>query len=162
MKSCDRKRGIPPLILISAPDIDTISYIFLSAIELTPGGSSTVHIYTQTVHRTTQWNRIHRNHPDSIWWRMQIAMTPIPYESWFNYLRKFWGGLRKAAKHLIPQSFDCLAAFHLDLLQAVLFIAAQYNCQLLCFWQLALYCSRGLPTAFSRIVLLQGCLLQTR
>jgi len=26
----------------------------LTAIELTPGGSSTVHIYTQTVHRTTQ------------------------------------------------------------------------------------------------------------
>jgi len=32
----------------------------LTAIGLTPGGSSTVHIYTQTVHRTTQWNRIHR------------------------------------------------------------------------------------------------------
>jgi len=29
--------------------------IYLStAVELTPGGSSTVHIYTQTVHRTTQ------------------------------------------------------------------------------------------------------------
>ena len=27
---------------------------FLTAIGLTPGGSSTVHIYTQTVHRTTQ------------------------------------------------------------------------------------------------------------
>jgi len=26
----------------------------LTAIELTPGGSSTVNIYTQTVHRTTQ------------------------------------------------------------------------------------------------------------
>jgi len=39
----------------------------LTAIELTPGGSSTVHIYTQTVHRTTQnkqyieeHNTIHR------------------------------------------------------------------------------------------------------
>jgi len=32
----------------------------LTAIGLTPGGSSTVHIYTQTVHRTTQWNGIHR------------------------------------------------------------------------------------------------------
>jgi hypothetical protein len=30
----------------------------LTAFGLTPGGSSTVHIYTQTVHRTTQWNRI--------------------------------------------------------------------------------------------------------
>ena len=28
--------------------------IYLTAIELTPGGSSTVHIYTQTIHRTTQ------------------------------------------------------------------------------------------------------------
>jgi len=32
----------------------------LTAIGLTPGDSSTVHIYTQTVHRTTQWNRTHR------------------------------------------------------------------------------------------------------
>jgi len=28
--------------------------IYLTAIDLTPGGSSTVHIYTQTIHRTTQ------------------------------------------------------------------------------------------------------------
>jgi hypothetical protein len=34
--------------------------IYLTAIGLTPGGSSTVHIYKQTVHRTTQWDRIHR------------------------------------------------------------------------------------------------------
>jgi hypothetical protein len=26
-------------------------YYYLTAVELTPGGSSTVHIYTQTVHR---------------------------------------------------------------------------------------------------------------
>jgi len=33
----------------------------LTAIGLTPGGSSTVHIYSQTVHRTTQsTQRIHR------------------------------------------------------------------------------------------------------
>jgi len=31
----------------------------LTVIGLTPGGSSTVHIYTQIIiHRTTQWNRI--------------------------------------------------------------------------------------------------------
>jgi hypothetical protein len=37
--------------------------IFLTAIELTPGGSSTVHIYTQTIHRTTQKQYIgqHKN-----------------------------------------------------------------------------------------------------
>jgi hypothetical protein len=33
---------------------------------------------------------------------------------------------------LIPQCFDWLTAVHLDLLQAVIFIAV--HCQLLCFW----------------------------
>ena len=32
----------------------------LTTIGLTPGGSSTEHIYTQTVHRTTQIQTIHR------------------------------------------------------------------------------------------------------
>jgi len=32
----------------------------LIAVGLTPIASSKVHIYTQTVHRTTQWNRIPR------------------------------------------------------------------------------------------------------
>jgi len=32
----------------------------LTAIGLTPGGSSKVHIYTQTIHRTTQIQTIHR------------------------------------------------------------------------------------------------------
>jgi len=32
----------------------------LTAIGLTPGGSGTAHIYTQTIHRTTQWNGIHK------------------------------------------------------------------------------------------------------
>jgi len=30
----------------------------LTATGLTHGGSSTVHIYTKTVHRTTKWDRI--------------------------------------------------------------------------------------------------------
>jgi hypothetical protein len=34
---------------------DMMIYLF-AAIELTPGGSSTVHIYTQTIHRTSKWN----------------------------------------------------------------------------------------------------------
>jgi len=35
--------------------------ICLIAIEFSPGGSSTVHIYTQTIHRTIQWTQtIHR------------------------------------------------------------------------------------------------------
>jgi len=37
-----------------------LRYSLLTTIGLTPGGSSTVQIYTQTIHRTTQWNRIHR------------------------------------------------------------------------------------------------------
>jgi len=32
----------------------------LTAIGLTTGGCRTVHIYTETTHRTTQWNRIPR------------------------------------------------------------------------------------------------------
>jgi len=32
----------------------------LTAVGLVPGGTGTVHIYTQTIHRATQWNRIHR------------------------------------------------------------------------------------------------------
>jgi hypothetical protein len=34
-------------------------YLF-TAVGLTTGDSSTSHIHTQTLHRTTQWNRIHR------------------------------------------------------------------------------------------------------
>jgi len=32
----------------------------LTTVWLTPGGNGTVHIYTQTIHRTTQLNRICR------------------------------------------------------------------------------------------------------
>ena len=34
----------------------------LTAIGLTPGGSSTVHIYTQTIHRTTQYKQYIEQH----------------------------------------------------------------------------------------------------
>jgi len=38
--------------------------IYLStSIGFTPGGSSTVHIYTQTIHRTIQIQTIHRTTP---------------------------------------------------------------------------------------------------
>ena len=41
--------------------LDIYDMIYLStAIGLSPGGSSTVHIYTQTIHRTTQRKTIHR------------------------------------------------------------------------------------------------------
>ena len=39
---------------------DWYDMIYLTATGLTPSGSSTVHIYTQTIHRTTQWKRIPR------------------------------------------------------------------------------------------------------
>jgi len=32
----------------------------LNAIGMTPGGSSTAHIYTLTIYRTTQWDRTPR------------------------------------------------------------------------------------------------------
>jgi uncharacterized integral membrane protein len=42
--------------------IPTVVTIYLlTAIGLTPGGSSTVHIYTQTVHRTTQSTTVNKN-----------------------------------------------------------------------------------------------------
>ena len=34
----------------------------LTAIGLTPGGSGTVHVYTQIIHNSTQWNRIPRTY----------------------------------------------------------------------------------------------------
>ena len=41
-------------------DVIWYDMIYLTVIVLTPGGSNTVHIYTQKIHRTTQWNRIPR------------------------------------------------------------------------------------------------------
>jgi hypothetical protein len=61
---------------------------------------------------------------------------------------------------LILQSFDWLAAFHLELLQAILIIAVY---QLLYFWRLALSIALEVfPRHFFQILLLQGCLLQIR
>jgi len=53
----------------------------LTAIGLTPGGSSTVHIYTQTIHRTTQWNRRHRIHPVAV---VQYTFTHKQYTEQHN------------------------------------------------------------------------------
>ena len=58
--------GIPHFGVIVRHSYDMLRYIWydmiylLTACGLPPGDSSTVHIYTQTVHRTTQWNRIPR------------------------------------------------------------------------------------------------------
>jgi len=43
------------LISISGAALCTDMIYLLSAIGYPPGGSSTVHIYTQTIHGTTQW-----------------------------------------------------------------------------------------------------------
>jgi len=45
---------VKTLILVSGAAFCTDMMYLLTAIVLTPGGSSAVHIYTQTVHRTTQ------------------------------------------------------------------------------------------------------------
>jgi hypothetical protein len=44
-------QGKTEVFIIIIIIIIIIIYLFLTAIGLTPGGSSTVHIYTQTVHR---------------------------------------------------------------------------------------------------------------
>ena len=44
----------PDSVLLSGHHHRSLLIYLLTAIGLTPGGSSTVHIYTQTVHRTTQ------------------------------------------------------------------------------------------------------------
>ena len=54
-----RRLKISPVVVLFLLElfellISYMWYILLTAIGLTPGGSSTVHIYTQTVHRTTQ------------------------------------------------------------------------------------------------------------
>jgi hypothetical protein len=42
------------IIIIIIIDLITLMIYLLTAIGLTPGGSSTVPIYTQTIHRTAQ------------------------------------------------------------------------------------------------------------
>jgi hypothetical protein len=62
---------------------------------------------------------------------------------------------------LILQSFDRLATFHQEVLQAI--FSLMYNCQLLYFWRLALsVVVEVFPQPLFRILLLQGYLLQTR
>jgi uncharacterized integral membrane protein len=46
-------KGVDWIVVKVAEIIDTDMYLS-TAIGLTPGGNSTVHIYTQAIHRTTQ------------------------------------------------------------------------------------------------------------
>jgi len=51
-------------------------YIFLTAVALTPGGSSTVHIYIQTKHRTTQSTQtVHRTTQLNNW--EECGLCPV-------------------------------------------------------------------------------------
>jgi len=64
--------------------------IFLTAIVLTPGGSSTVHFYTQTIHRTTQSTQtIHRTTHLANW------EESGPYPFFASYTLAFALKLRK-------------------------------------------------------------------
>jgi hypothetical protein len=80
----------------------------------------------------------------------------------YNKIILSWKYIYLYLLFLIIQSFDWLAAFHLGSLQAILLIAVQLSAPVFlatCFKDF----SRGLPTAFFfRILLLEGCLLQTR
>jgi len=49
--------------------------IYLTAIMLPPGGSSTVHIYTQTVHRTTQFTNLEERGPCPVFARYTLAFA---------------------------------------------------------------------------------------
>jgi len=54
-----RSRGVVPSLLRPSVLILILMYL-LTTIGLTPGGSSTLHVYTQTIQRTTQLYRIPR------------------------------------------------------------------------------------------------------
>jgi hypothetical protein len=49
--------------------------IYLTAISMTPGGSSTVHIYTQTIHRTTQFTDQEECGPCPVFARYTLAFA---------------------------------------------------------------------------------------
>ena len=49
-----------PVELLERVNDEAFMIYLLNAFGLTPGGSSTVHIYAQTVHRTSQCDRIPR------------------------------------------------------------------------------------------------------
>jgi hypothetical protein len=54
--------------------------IYLTAIGLTPGGSSTVNIYTQTIHRTTQFTNLEECGPSPVFARYTLAFALQPWK----------------------------------------------------------------------------------
>ena len=71
--------------------------IYLTAIGLTPGGSSTVHIYTQTIQRTTQWNRIPRKEHTRV----------VPKIMSNNFFHANWEQLTKESK-VVDETSCCV------------------------------------------------------
>jgi hypothetical protein len=60
-------------------------YIYLTAVGLTPGGGSTVHIYTQTVHRTVQYTFTHTHtHTHTVHRTVQYTFTHTQYTEQHN------------------------------------------------------------------------------
>jgi len=86
-------------------------YILLTAIGLSPSGSSTVHIYTQTVHKTTQWNRIPRTYI-TIKIHKQNHKKHVPFS--LNLLLYPWGFQSNAVFSIAPTSLRnvCPIKFH--------------------------------------------------
>jgi hypothetical protein len=58
-------------------------YHYLTAIGLTPGGSSTVHIYTQTVHRILRTD-IHNNYKEINWVKCSL-LTYCGFLGWYIF-----------------------------------------------------------------------------
>jgi len=61
---CSKHKTVLPYSLgLFENNYINLDIYLLTAIGLTPGGSNTVHIYTQTIHRTTQYTEqnIHDN-----------------------------------------------------------------------------------------------------
>jgi hypothetical protein len=56
---------------------------YLTAIELTPGGSSTVHIYTQTVHRILRTD-VHNNYKEIKWVKCSL-LTYCGFLGWYIF-----------------------------------------------------------------------------
>ena len=75
----------------------------LTAIVLTPGGSSTVHIYTQTIYRTTQkfWNSAGRAPPCRLYPGICLTTEEKAGENLSQGSRRVPAGTTKIRKHTI-------------------------------------------------------------
>jgi len=70
-------------ILVNIDILILILIYLLTVIRLTPGGSSTVHIYTQTIHRTTHIT-IHRTTQLTTNWE-GCGPCPVFVSKYMNY-----------------------------------------------------------------------------